>query len=298
MTCDNRVQELLPLYAAGTLDPAQRRQVEAHLAACAECREELSLWQSIGAAVTAEDRALPAPPAALVDRALARTHRRRSNILLRAWALLRAQAPLVRREIWLTSALVMALGYLVTLVGSRDNPTTGVIEVLAPLIAAAGVAMIYGPENDPGLELALATPTSPRQVLLARLALVFSYDLALAVAASLGVILIMPAAPLMTLVLGWLGPMAFLSALALVLSLCIGAGNAVTVAMILWLGGRLAASPQLASPGGLTPALVAAAQAYALAWQSPALLLGLTGALLLAALWLAGRQEVVLPRRA
>ena len=298
MSCDNRVQELLPLYAAGTLDPAQRRQVDAHLATCAECRGELALWQGIGAAVTAEDRALPAPPMALVDRALARARNSRPNIVLRAWALLRAQAPLVRREIWLTSALVMALGYLVTLVGSRDNPTTGVIEVLAPLIAAAGVAMIYGPENDPGLELALATPTSPRQVLLARLALVFSYDLALAVAASLGVILIMPAAPLMTLVLGWLGPMAFLSALALVLSLCIGAGNAVTVAMILWLGGRLAASPQLASPGGLTPALVAAAQAYALAWQSPALLLGLTGALLLAALWLAGRQEVVLPRRA
>ena len=197
-----------------------------------------------------------------------------------------SQAPLVRREIWLTSALVMALGYLVTVVASAQYPTSGVIEVIAPLVAAAGVAMIYGPEHDPALELSLATPTSPRQVLLARLALVFSYDLVLALAATLGLRRVMPAAPL--------GPMAFLSALALVLSLCIGASNAVTVAMVLWLGGRLLSAPQLAQPGSLGPAFLAAAQAYARAWQSPALLLGLAAGLLVAALWLAGRQEPVL----
>lgn len=52
------------------------------------------------------------------------------------------------------------------------------------MIAAVGLALVYGPEVDPGLELALATPTAPRSVLLARMTLVFAYDLGLALAAN------------------------------------------------------------------------------------------------------------------
>ena len=54
------------------------------------------------------------------------------------------------------------------------------------MIAAACVSFIYGPENDLAYELALSTPTSPRTILLARLALVFGYNLGLVPIATLG----------------------------------------------------------------------------------------------------------------
>lgn len=291
MTCRSNLAELLPLYAAGTLGEGEQRAVAEHLAACAACRAELAFWQEVGSAVQAEARALPAPAPALLERALARARRRRSSPLKRAWALLVAQVPLVRREIWPASALVMAIGCLVAIL---QGGSASIIQALAPLVAAAGLAMIYGPENDPGLELALATPTSPRQVLLARLVVVFAYDLMLGLVATAGLIAAVPPALLGSVVLGWLAPMTFLSALALVLSMVLGTGNAVTVAFVLWLGRGLAAGLRLSAVGAplaSEAALAAVLQAYAGLWRSPALLFALAAALLAVAIGLAGRQE-------
>lgn len=39
----DRAEELLPWYATGRLDQSEREQVEAHLADCAECRQQLAL---------------------------------------------------------------------------------------------------------------------------------------------------------------------------------------------------------------------------------------------------------------
>ncbi|HPL30514.1 MAG TPA: zf-HC2 domain-containing protein, partial [Anaerolineae bacterium] len=213
MTCRSDVAELLPLYAAGTLGEDERRAVATHLAACADCRAELALWQQVGGAVVAEDRALRAPSPALVEGALLRARRRSLAEHLaglqrpvgwppvtRAWALLGAQVPLVRREIWPASALVMAIGCVVAIL-QGGSQAGFFIQALAPLVAAAGLAMIYGPENDPSLELALATPTSPRQVLLARLVVVFGYDLALGLMATAGLVTVVPPALLGSVVL-------------------------------------------------------------------------------------------------
>ena len=64
--------------------------------------------------------------------------------LIRDWwplLLIRAQLRVVRREIWAASALVMALGTLVTLAGNASNGLTP-IEIFAPLVAAVGVAFL------------------------------------------------------------------------------------------------------------------------------------------------------------
>ncbi len=296
-TCRSRLAELLPQYAAGTLSEQERRAMDEHLAACPACRAELAFWQEVGAAVVAENAALPAPPPALLEDALARLPRRRPNPFARAWALFTAQVPLVRQELWLASALVMAVGYLAAILqgGSRSG---SIVAALAPLVAAVGLAMIYGPENDPALELALATPTSPRQVLLARVVVVFGYDLLLGLAATAGLIAVVPAALLGQIVLGWLAPMAFLSALALVLSIVIGAGNAVTAAAGLWLGRGMATGLRLGDVTASKAAFTTALQAYAAFWHSPALLLALATALVVVALVLAGRQERLMVLRA
>ena len=41
------VMENLEEYLAGTLEPAGRRDIEAHLSACEDCREELNQMQEV-----------------------------------------------------------------------------------------------------------------------------------------------------------------------------------------------------------------------------------------------------------
>ncbi len=290
MSEHSRYEDLLPLYAAGTLEAGQRREVEIHLAGCPACREELSLWQAMANQVVEADAALIAPPD-LAGRALQRIHARRPSIVRRALQLLQAQIPLVRRELWPATAAVVALGYVVALIANRAV----VIQALAPLVAAASLALLYGPENDPGFELASATPTSPWQILLARLVLVFGYDLALASAASLGLLLIVPWTALGPLILGWLAPMAFLSTAALALSLWLGTGNAVAVTYLAWLV-NLVAAGLAQNPSVVNVGLGVALARYQEFWSSPLLLLALSAGLAGLALWRVGRRERTLPR--
>ena len=79
------------------------------------------------------------------------------------------------------------------------------------------------------------TPTSPRVILLARVTLVFGYDLILALLSS-AVLTLLNATPLglTSLITTWLGPMAALSALSLLLSVCWNPEGATGVTLALW----------------------------------------------------------------
>jgi hypothetical protein len=66
------VVEVLPYYANGTLDAAERARVEAELATCPSCAEELRELERLGAALNAYADAAPAVPASVIDDALAR----------------------------------------------------------------------------------------------------------------------------------------------------------------------------------------------------------------------------------
>jgi hypothetical protein len=207
--------------------------------------------------------------------------------------LLIGQAPVVRRELWPASAIVILIGVAVAyLLGDYM-----VIGVLAPLVAAAGLAVLYGPENDPAIELAMSCPTSLRQILLARVALVFGYNLLIALLASLVTKSLAPPGLLGSIILSWLGPMAFLSASALLLSIWIGANNAITLTYIAWMAQFV---PNLQLPGvSRSPQwLASVAQAYQQFWSSPTLLLGAAFALLVLAIWSTTRSGQKLPHLA
>jgi hypothetical protein len=205
--------------------------------------------------------------------------------LLSSWPilLLRAQLRVVRGEIWAASALVMALGLLVTL-ATYSAAEAWPLVLVAPLVAATGVAFIYGPDVDPALEIELATPVPPRLVLLARLALVFGFNLIMGLAASLILSLARAEVAFWPLVSTWLAPLSFLSALAFLLT--VFTVNSTTSAMISLLGWAFQSLRQL---GGLK----------AVAWFMPDLMAASARpwlwalALLLAALalWLGGREE-------
>jgi hypothetical protein len=225
-------------YAAGSLDPPARSAVETHLAACASCRAALRGWTAVAGA-TAAPLAAPPAPAALVRAVVSQAAlapqappARRRGVGFVA-QLLRAELRLVRPAVWLASAVVMACAVWLAVAGG-EGAGAAVLSLVAPLVAVAGVAGVYGPQRDPAFEALAITATSPRLVLLARVTLVFAYDLALAVATSMVVRLVAPAVGLVDLVVAWLGPMTLLSALTLLLAMWIGPTVSMTVAGSLW----------------------------------------------------------------
>ena len=67
------VMENLEEYLAGTLEPADRREIEAHLSACEDCREEMSEMQEVSrmfVSLRPEEEWQPSPGfyAGVVDR--------------------------------------------------------------------------------------------------------------------------------------------------------------------------------------------------------------------------------------
>lgn len=239
------VGDLLPAYAQGTLGHKGLARVRQHLDHCVACRVEAADWQAVKEGTRLAAYA-PAPSPALLDDiwdkidqqgwATPAPARQPRALRTRSWAaapwqILLGQLPLVHRRIWIASALTMALGWVVAL--PLGTSAGSVVALLAPLVAAIGVAFIYGPENDPALEIALSTPTSPRLVLLARLTLVFGYDLLLAGGAT-AVLALLKGVTLWPLIALWLGPMLCLSALSLLLALMVGSTAAVLLALALW----------------------------------------------------------------
>jgi hypothetical protein len=149
--------------------------------------------------------------------------------------LMRCQIPLIGQSIWAASAIVLVVGTLVAFLFNRaGNPAPDLLALAAPIVAAVGIALVYGPEHDPATELECATPTSPALILLARLVLVYSYDLLLTLATSALLWLFAGHITFSGLILSWLTPMLFLSALALALSVLWNSQGAIIIAFGLW----------------------------------------------------------------
>jgi hypothetical protein len=286
---------LLAPYAAGQLDEAARTEIDAHLKGCAECRSDLALWQEIGSAVVAADRRI-VPPRGITERALAsiRTSAPLGTGIRWAWQLLKAQSRLMQSELWPASTLIMGLGLTLALLTGRE----GIIYFLAPMVAAGGLAVIYGSDHDPVIELTRSTPTSAWKILLARLTLVSGFNLLLALAASLCLISILPVGILGNMILTWLGPLTFLSALALLLSLWLGAGNAIALSYSLWLAQFLVQWPSAAEGWQVPPAWACLSSTYQAFWHNPALLFILAALLVGLSLLSADRSERLLSRPA
>ena len=199
------------------------------------------------------------------------------------WLLLRAQMRVVHSEIWAASALVMVLGILVTWATYRPGEMLA-FAILAPVATALGIAYLYGPEVSPSLEVELATPASPRLVLLARLALVFGFNLGLGLLSSFLLAGLGIGSSLGGIIGAWLAPMTFLSALALFLSVLV---QDASVGALLSLGVWIYS--WIRQMDGLNELLTslpnpAAAEARPWLWMLALLLGGI-------ALWLSGREE-------
>jgi hypothetical protein len=278
-------EEQLIRYAAKQLNENERAEFERHLAECADCQADLLFWQSVADEIHASDSAVPAPvhladsalEAILAPSKLTRAFRNMTQLL-------RMQLLLMHNELWIGSTALMFIFLAMALLVARVE----VLHFFVPLIAAGTVTLIYGSEHDPAAELTFATPISPWKILLARLTLVSAYNVFLALCATVGLLLVLPPQTIGELILGWLAPMTFLSALALLLSLWIGTSNALFISYTLWAAQYLA----LTSVGEWFAFLIPWIESYRQFWKDPALLFVFGFALILFALWSAGREQV------
>jgi hypothetical protein len=128
---------------------------------------------------------------------------------------------------WLIStAVVFGAGALV-----RLGPGQPAVWLVAPAVAAAGIAFAYGPGIDPAWELSSSCAVSDRVVLLTRAVAVFALN------AALGLIASAASGAAAALTFGWLLPMTAASALALAVavtarSAIVGAGAGVAAWVI------------------------------------------------------------------
>ena len=131
---------------------------------------------------------------------------RAAGRLLRSPGLARA---LVTTPSLLLGWVIATVVVLLTGVGFTLGTGQPWVALLAPAVAAAGIAYAYGPGIDPAWELSQSMAVSDRMVLLARALAVFGLNAALGVAASAA----SGAAAAVTF--GWLVPMTAVCALAL-----------------------------------------------------------------------------------
>ena len=195
--------ELLLQIADGGTPPPEAR---AHLATCQRCHQTLEalapldlgyVWEG----VTAE---LDAPRPGLLERVLVAVGVRPGL------ARFTATTPSLRLGWLLANALVLLLvAWPLALKPAAAWPSA--VLLAAPLVAAAAVAFAYGPAVDPAYEAVAATPLSPVQALLVRLAAVLVANTVLAGAVDLALGGRGPRA-------GWLLPMCAAALLAVLVA--------------------------------------------------------------------------------
>ncbi|HUC59229.1 MAG TPA: hypothetical protein VMA95_17635 [Streptosporangiaceae bacterium] len=173
----------------------------------------------------------------------------------------------------IASAVVLTAGVFATL-----GTGAPFVALLAPAVAAAGVAYAYGPGVDPAWELSQSMAVSDRMVLLVRVLAVFALNGVLGLAASAASATAASgtaaSGTAVAVTFGWLIPMTAVSALALAAATLTRSANAgVAAGLAAWAITVLsvhAASGQLtavvASSALVLPYLIVAAACGAVAW--------------------------------
>lgn len=206
------------------------RPADAHLRDCATCQREAAAWTAIGRGLSTWSAELPAPRPLALPAASAEVDRWQR--VRQAVAVIAAQVTVVRWQVWVATALVVGVGCL--FVAVSNTPVGPVFGLVAPVGAACGMALIYGPDVDPAYEIARASPVSVRTILVARLVVVTAYDLAACFLGTVVVVSAGGAAGLWSLLLVWLGPLLLLSAVSVLLSVVFRPWLGIAVALLVW----------------------------------------------------------------
>ncbi|MET7403277.1 hypothetical protein ABZS66_58350 [Dactylosporangium sp. NPDC005572] len=236
--------EDLHAYAEGGLAGPLLWSAEAHLGACAACRDRLTTaaeprllddgWARV-------DAALDAPVPGLVERLLLRLG------VPDHTARLLAATPALRLSWLVAIALTLAM---TAAVARLADPL--VFLAAAPLLPLLGVAVSFGPGIDPTYEIALVAPIRSFRLLLLRCAAVVSANAVLCALASLG----LPDEGIGAA--GWFLPSLALTVLTLLLAPRFGTVAAACAVGAGWVGLVVAAAGSLFTAAGQAGTAVAA----------------------------------------
>lgn len=161
-------------YVGGRIDDASAFSLEAHVVACAECRDELSAYGDPALRDRAWDGirlAIDRPHEGVVERSLRRAGVR-SDL-----ARLLVTIPTFRTSWVLAVGICLAFAALAT--RAIDGGSLPFL-VLAPLVPLSGVAAAFGRPIDPVWELGLSAPFGGFRLMLIRAASVLATSIALA----------------------------------------------------------------------------------------------------------------------
>lgn len=157
-------RDLADRYSDGRVSPVLAASVEQHLLACADCRSLIRADQTRLDSVWADVlETVEAPRVSLVEKGL------RALGVSDATSRLVAATPSLRGA-WLTGVGVLLVAAF--LVARLSEHGTLVFVALAPVLPVLGVALAFGPQTDPTLEIAAASPYSLVRLLAARTAFV------------------------------------------------------------------------------------------------------------------------------
>jgi hypothetical protein len=167
---------------------------------------------------------------------------------------------------WLiASTIVLAVGAL-TQVGAGQP----LVWLIAPAVAAVGIAYSYGPGLDPAWELSCSMPVSDRLVLLTRAVAVFGVNAALGLIASAATLGTHVSTGTAQLTVAWLLPMTAACALALAVAVSVrsaiagaGAGAGAWIILVLAHGAADAPAGAGGAGGGLSAAALSSVVADA-----------------------------------
>jgi hypothetical protein len=176
----------LARYRAREVSAVQASSLEAHLLACAECRDRLA-----GLTTTGEQARLDVLWAGIVDLADAPTPDPAERLLRRLGVpnhlgRLLAATPSLTAS-WLAGVVAsLAFSVLAARAGTGDRGMM-VFLVIAPLLPLAGVAAAFGPRVEPAHEIGVAAPMHGFRLLLIRATAVLSATFLFTGVASLAV---------------------------------------------------------------------------------------------------------------
>lgn len=165
-------------YRAGRVNDAVAASLEAHVVACATCRELLR--------VAADPRRLDRNFAAVLDRVDSPRPLLIERLFLRLGvgdhhARLIAMTPALRAG-WLGGLVVVSM--LAVMANARQGATGELwFLVVAPVVPLLGVVVSFGPPLDPAHELLLSSPVGALELVLLRAAAVLATSLPLTLAA-------------------------------------------------------------------------------------------------------------------
>ena len=141
----------------------------------------------------------------------------------------RLQVSIMRPAFWLSAAVVVVLGAILVLL-RPDAQRSLLVYLLGPLAGYCAVATAFSSPGLGLLECELACPPTPRQLVVARLAVVLAYTSALGV----GLSIVMRWSLAGELILTWLAPLVVEVGGTLLLSVRLQTERAATIVYALW----------------------------------------------------------------